>query len=96
VETIPGKGDKSTHFYALKVEMGGETYLRKVQKGGNPRMFADQYGDIYIDPSKDNIATYIPYRGKGVPTQSNIKKVGEQYLIPVYKQLYTSGQKLAN
>ena len=66
------------------------------RKGGNPRMFADQYGDIYIDPSKDNIATYIPYRGKGVPTQSNIKKVGEQYLIPVYKQLYTSGQKLAN
>jgi len=96
VDTIPRKGGKSTHFYALKVEMGGETYLRKVQKGGNPRMFADQYGDIYIDPSKDNIATYIPYRGKGVPTQSNIKKVGEQYLIPVYKQLYTSGQKLAN
>lgn len=95
VDTIPKKGDKPTHFYALNVEMGGETYLRKTQKGGNPRMFADQYGDVYIDPSQNNIATYIPYKGKGVPTQANIKKVGEQYLLPVYEQLYTSGQNLA-
>jgi hypothetical protein len=93
VVTQPGQGIKSTHFYTTGLEMEGGVHLSKQERGGNPRMFAKQFGDVHIDPSPNNILDYILYKGKGIPTQANVKKIKDQYYIPVYKQATVVGNK---
>ncbi len=99
IETKYQKGASEQHFYAVNVNLTGNSYLAKYPKKENPRLKVEQFGQVYIDTSKSNIVGYIKKgnpekRGNVFKNTANIKKVDGEFYIPIYKEVWTEGSEL--